>query len=97
MAPGSPVNLIVEEVEFSEEGVQCSLGFGEKVTEGIEVQCRVCGKDYESDSRAAQALWIGCDRDDCRYWQHAACLLGNSKKINKKLINSIPYLCPYHR
>ena len=79
-----------------ESGTQADLGNIEFL-DGVDRQCRVCGVDYETETVAQKANWIGCEHPNCNYWLHASCLLGKSRKITNAFVRKIPYKCPVHR
>lgn len=83
--------------EIKDTEIQCMLLEAVPNSLGNERFCRVCGGKFDTDSRAKQKLWIGCDIQECDYWLHAFCLLGNSAKITAKFVKSLPYTCPMHR
>ena len=96
-APLSPSQYTVEEIYTTQRGVQADLGTKIESITGNDKQCRVCGKDFDSETKVEQSKWMGCDESDCKYWLHASCLLGKSRKITKAFVNKLPYKCPYHR
>ncbi|XP_045190170.1 uncharacterized protein LOC123547269 [Mercenaria mercenaria] len=91
------VKAAKDHIITTDSEIQCSLIDTVGNNFGNERFCRVCGRDYEADTRQEQKLWIGCTQDDCDYWLHVKCLLGKSKKITPKFCQCMPYLCPFHR
>ena len=89
--------MIVEEVFKEERGVQVDMGSLITEISGVDKQCRVCGLEFEKDTKAVQNTWIGCESKDCKYWLHATCLLGTKKKLSKQFLSKLPFLCPLHR
>ena len=73
--------MIVEEVFKKDTGVQADMGSVITEKNLVDRQCRVCGVDYERDTKAAQNTWIGCESNDSKYWLHANCLLGTKKNV----------------
>ena len=81
---------------LKETGVQCEILAGVP-TKGVEKQCRMCGAVWENDSRTRRLLWIGCESRACKYWVHADCLLGKSKRLTPEFIEMMPFKCHKHR
>ena len=80
----SPSNIIVDfgDIIYTvHNSIQADLGNKINFLQGVDRQCHVCGIDYEFENKVQQSKWIGYDEEDCKYWLHASCLLGKSKKI----------------
>ncbi|XP_045187672.2 uncharacterized protein LOC123545417 [Mercenaria mercenaria] len=88
---------VTEPISTADATIQCSLFMDIPDILGNDKHCRVCGAPYDQDSRSQQKLWIGCETDECTYWLHAKCLLGDSKVLTPKFVSKLPFRCPLHR
>lgn len=89
----SPFDVtIVKEVFKEDTGVQADMESVITEINGVDIQCMVCGVDYETDTKAAQNTWKGCESNDSKYWLHANCLLGTKKTLSKLFLSKLPFL-----
>lgn len=69
----------------------------------VRNKCSICkiifdsaaDKAFQKKNGRKQAVWIGCDVDECHFWAHAKCVKLDVPTL--KRVRTIKFVCPEHK